>query len=88
MWRGMELEEKRRRLERRLGAHIEVRGVKVLKNPKFRGRLRVRGSHVIVEYQEEQPGFFWYADTVNLLLNMLAWGARFLVVCELNKEGE
>lgn len=82
----MELEEKRRRLEKRLGAHIEVRGVKVLTNPDFRGRLRVHGSHILVEYQEEQPGFFWYAETVNFLLNMLAWGARFFVIYELKGE--
>ncbi len=84
----MEWEEKRRRLEQRLGATIEVRGMKP-PEPRIRGRIRRRGSHVIVEYHEGTPGYFWHVEIVNYLLDLLAWpGVRFLVLYELNRRGE
>jgi hypothetical protein len=67
------LERKRRALATALGRPVYVRGIRV-RDPDFRGRLRVEPHRVIIEYQVAQSGFFWHAPIIEDLLDRAAAG--------------
>ncbi len=55
-------------LEKALGKRIIVRPL-CCDEPLFRGRLTVRATHIVLEYHEREPGFFWGYDILHELLD-------------------
>ena len=67
------VEQKRRSLARALGRPVHIRALRT-PDADFRGRLRVEPSRVIIEYQVDQPGYFWHIPIIEELLDRAAAG--------------
>ncbi len=81
------LERKRRELARLLGRPVRVRGIRV-PDRAFRGRLRVDSDRVLIEYQVDQPGYFWHIPVIEELLDRAAAGECAVDLRERSAESE
>ncbi len=59
-----------RRLEAARGKTIVLRAVRSVL-PCFRGRLTERRSCFVLEFRDDNPGFFWHHDIIRELLTCL-----------------
>ena len=57
-------------LERSTGKRILLRGIRET-NPEFRGRITKRPLYYLLEYRDDEPGYFWHYDIVAELLDCL-----------------
>lgn len=69
----MNLDDRLKQLEWRLGKRIVLRGVRD-PDPLWRGRLTERPSHILLEYRDATGGFFWHHDIIRELLDLLEQG--------------
>ena len=69
----MNVDERLKRLARRLGKRIVLRGVRD-PDPLWRGRITERPSHFLLEYRDDVVGFFWHHDIIRELLDLLEQG--------------
>lgn len=73
------LESRRRQVERAIGRPITIRQVRTAE-PTFRGRIRLVGERLVIEYQVAQAGYFWDADLIErLLLHALSGETDFVL---------
>ena len=61
------LQKRLAEVEAKLGKPILLRAVR-LPEQNVRGRVTDKGSHVLLEYRDDVPGFFWDVDIVRELL--------------------
>jgi hypothetical protein len=68
-----DIDQRIRRIETRTGKRVLLHPVQA-RNPAFRGRVSERGAHFVVEYRDENPGYFWDRDIVRELLTCIEKG--------------
>jgi hypothetical protein len=73
------LEEKRRQVEEALGLRVVIREVRT-EDAQFRGRLRVSGERLVVEYQVAQAGYFWDVELIERLLLLALAGKTDVIL--------
>ncbi len=64
-----------------IGRRIVLRGTRH-RNRKFRGRIAVRPTCVLVEYRDDTAGYFWHYQIIEELLDHLLQGRLNVVVYE------
>ncbi|MGD9494733.1 MAG: hypothetical protein AB7Y46_00355 [Armatimonadota bacterium] len=69
----MEIDAHIARIEERLGKRLIVRAVRT-PEPELRGYVEVRPHRVLIEYSEEQPGYFWAYELLERLLEWVEAG--------------
>ncbi len=69
----MEIDRRIERVEMALGKRLIVRRVRT-PEPELRGYVEIRPSSVLVEYCEEQPGYFWGYELLERLLQWVEQG--------------
>ena len=77
----MNLEERVRGLEARLGKRIIIRSVRTPEE-EFRGRVKIGARAVLIEYQEDTPGYFWGYELLEELLDYVEEGGPSAVIYE------
>ena len=77
----MNLHERVKQLEERLGKRLIVRSVRTPEEG-FRGRVEVGPSTVLIEYQEDVPGYFWGYELLEELLDYVEEGRPSAVIYE------
>lgn len=65
-----DIDERIKRIEARTGKRILLRPVRV-RNPAFRGRVCEKRTHFVLEYRDENPGYFWHHDVLRELLTCI-----------------
>jgi len=75
------LEARRRQAERALGRPVSIREVRI-QDPGFRGRIKMTGERLIIEYQVAQSGYFWEAGLIERLLLLALKGETNLTLRE------
>ncbi len=83
----MTLEQRLRDLQARLGKAILVRGVHA-PEPEFRGRIIERPRHIVIEYRDDNPGYFWDQDLLAELVEYLEQGRVNVTLLENDLEDE
>ena len=58
------------KLEELCGKRIVLRGVRT-SNKHFRGRLVERNGYIVLEYRDDQPGYFWHYKIIEELLDLV-----------------
>ena len=71
----MNLDERIKSLEKKIGERIVIKGVRGI-DPDFKGRLVGKGGYILLEYNDELPGFFWHYETIERLLDLIEQGHR------------
>lgn len=67
--------------ERATGKRIVLRNVRTA-DPSFRGRIVRRPGYVVLEYRDDQPGYFWHVPIVEELLRLVELGAGSVTLYE------
>ncbi len=80
---GSHLERRIQEIERRIGKRIVLRGVRV-GGRTFRGRIIERPNHIVLEYRDTVPGFFWHYGIIEELLDYVEQGHGSATVFEGN----
>ncbi|MFQ6132585.1 MAG: hypothetical protein ACE5R4_11155 [Armatimonadota bacterium] len=75
------LGERVRAVERATGKRIVLRNVRTC-DPSFRGRIAHRPGYVVLEYRDDQPGYFWHVPIVEELLRLVELGAGSVTLYE------
>ena len=68
-------------LERKTGKRLVLRAVHD-PNPQFRGRLTQRPLYYLLEYRDEEPGYFWHHGIIAELLDCLEQGRLNITLFE------
>ncbi|MFQ6097129.1 MAG: hypothetical protein ACE5O2_05320 [Armatimonadota bacterium] len=66
----MTIEERIRQIEEDRGKKLILRGIRT-PNPRFRGRIIERPRYIVVEYRDDEPGYFWHYDIIQDLLDAI-----------------
>ena len=77
----MSLNERVRRLEEGLGKRLIIRSVRTPEEG-FRGRVQVGARTVLIEYQEDVPGYFWGYELLEELLDYVEGGGPSALMYE------
>jgi hypothetical protein len=64
------IDDRIRKLEKLRGKRIVLRGVRT-SNKHFRGRLVERHGYIVLEYRDDQPGYFWHYEIIEELLGLV-----------------
>jgi len=80
---GSALEQRIKAIEAHLGKRIILCGVRV-PGSGFRGRITERRRHVVLEYRDTTPGFFWHYEIIEELLTYVEQGRGSATIFEGN----
>jgi len=75
------LRQRVRAVERAAGRRIVLRNVRT-SDPSFRGRIVRRPGYIVLEYRDDQPGYFWHVAIIEELLRLVELGAGSLTLYE------
>lgn len=67
------LKKRLKEVETKIGKPIILRAVR-LPEQNMRGRVTDKRSHILLEYRDDVPGFFWDVDVIRELLTALEEG--------------
>ena len=68
-----DIDQRIQRIEARTGKRLILRSVRT-RSAAFRGRVAERRGHIIVEFRDENPGYFWNHDVIRELLTCIEKG--------------
>lgn len=68
-----DIDERIKQVEARTGKQVILRAVRT-RNPAFRGRATEKRTHFVLEYRDENPGYFWDRDVIRELLTCVEKG--------------
>lgn len=77
----MSLKDRIKQLEARLGKRLIIRSVRTPEQG-FRGRVEVGIRTVLIEYQEDVPGYFWGYELLEELLDYVEEGRPSAIIYE------
>ncbi len=77
----MKLEQRIRQVEAETGKRIIVRGVRS-DEADFRGRLIVHKGYCVLEYRDDEPGYFWHVPIIEELLRLVQEGRGSVTLLE------
>ncbi|MFO7946670.1 MAG: hypothetical protein R6V19_07640 [Armatimonadota bacterium] len=69
MW----LEREKAKLEAQIGMPIVVRGIHA-PDPALRGRIVHKIDRIVLEYRDDNAGYFWHIDILREMFEMLGDG--------------
>jgi hypothetical protein len=77
----MNVEERIRRIEKERGKKVILRGVRV-PDARFRGRIVERPRCIVLEYRDDEPGYFWHYEIIEELLDAVERGIKNVTLFE------
>jgi len=73
------LDKRIKKIEKKIGQRIVIKGVREI-DPDIKGRVVQKPGYVLLEYNDELPGFFWHFETIEKLLDLIERGERDTVL--------